>query len=179
MVRAYVDNLFDYYDADGSGGLDQSEMSFLLNDICFEYKFPPMSDDQVSTIIQKYDTDGNGIFDREELFAIVAPMFAEGPKQKNLSAFDKETLTPSEAIKKLSQITTTLFENRHRFIPDLNSILAQKKTYQVYQNRNHHCKNAVLDSFAAQFLGTEGADSLVRNSETASRDFQEDLPKIK
>lgn len=145
VVRNFCNHLFDVYDADDSNGLDSDEVTLLLKDICVEYQLPKMTDDQILDVIQKFDTDGNGVFDREELFAIVEPLFTS--TQQHDCKIDLK-----EIKRKLKEINITLEKKKGGFIPGLKALLAEKQNWlELLQNLNKR-QSTIMENFAKQFL---------------------------
>lgn len=70
-------DLFDNYDADGSGNLDRDEIIKLLGDTCKELDIPQMADEDVDALIVECDDSGDGEFDFDELYDMVAPILEE------------------------------------------------------------------------------------------------------
>lgn len=69
FLKAYIDKVFNDYDVDRSGGLDEDELTMFFNDL---YKIlniqQVVTKEQSRQAIQSMDQDGNGVIDKKELF---------------------------------------------------------------------------------------------------------------
>ena len=150
VVRNFCNHLFDVYDEDESNGLDCEEVTLLLKDICIEYELPEMSDDQISDIIKKFDADGNGVFDREELFAIVEPLFTSTQSRDF-------KIDPQEIKRKLTEINITLGQKKGGgFIPGLRALLEEKQNCLDLAQKVKKRQGTIMENFAKQFLNQVG-----------------------
>lgn len=57
--------MFDKYDNDKSGGLDEKELTFFFNDLFQVLKIPQViNQEQSREAIKSMDTDNNGVIDK-------------------------------------------------------------------------------------------------------------------
>ena len=126
-LKNFCDDLFDRYDEDGSGGLDNDEMKNFLNDLCTEYDIPNLNDEQVQMFFDQHDLDGNGVFDKNEIYAIVEPIYRESEKQKELKRIEMNNkMGPEEIKEKLSNLRDKLKDDvqqsKGTYIPGLKNL---------------------------------------------------------
>lgn len=65
ILKAYIEKVFDKYDVDNSGGLDQDELTVFFNDLFKTLNIPGViTKERAREAIVSMDTDGNGVIDR-------------------------------------------------------------------------------------------------------------------
>lgn len=73
-LKKIVKRVFQMYDIDASGNLNQDEFEKLLNDICFALELPKLNQTQLFKILKLMDNDGDGEISYNELIESVGPI---------------------------------------------------------------------------------------------------------
>lgn len=69
MLKAYIDSVFNKYDADRNGSLDVKEMTLFFNDLFRNLNINVVvTEAQSLQAIKSIDDNSDGLVDREELF---------------------------------------------------------------------------------------------------------------
>ena len=71
QIKVVTDMAFDTLDDDGSGGLDQGEISELMKDVAVNMGVTPPTDEDLKSILQELDDDYDGVVDKSEFIQLV------------------------------------------------------------------------------------------------------------
>ena len=85
-LRVVSDMAFDAMDADGSGGLDISELEVIMEKVAEQLGIVGPTSDDLETMLEQLDDDYDGIVSKQEFFDLIKQIL------KSMLKLEDETL---------------------------------------------------------------------------------------
>ena len=71
QIQVVTDMAFDAVDDDGSGTLDQAELSQIMQEVSKNMGVTPPTDEDLKTILRQLDDDFDGVIDKGEFVGLI------------------------------------------------------------------------------------------------------------